>query len=254
MSMNPGASTWPRASITRSAESRGIALRRHADDLPAGDRDVAGECRRAGTVDDAGVRDDKIVRRHRRQLRARHGAGARGDDPVEEREVLLLGHARVVRRSRDRLVRDDHVELWNDGDVLADRAEARVRAFVRSGVPRPVEHPPQVAVSDATAPHDRRVELRDRRDDAGGLGDPVARHDLLAVPVPVVEHQEPDARHVARREKDRVGRMDRPRGVAFLLLEVAPEVLHADRARELFLRVRRRCSASFPARRWCRGR
>src|SRR4029453_12312003 len=73
------------------------------------------------------------------------------------------------------------------------------------------------------------------RDDAGGLRHPVAWNDLLAVPAALVEHQQPDARHVARREENRVRRMDRSRGVAFLLLEVAPEVLHADRARELLL-------------------
>src|SRR5439155_22110733 len=108
--------------------------------------------------------------------------GARSNNPIEERVVLGLRHGRIrskrrgrIRRARNGLVRDYEIELRDDGDELADGADAGERSLVRTTVPRTVEDPPEVAVPHAVAANRRRVELRYRRDDAGRFGHPSAR-------------------------------------------------------------------------------
>ena len=66
--MKPGATTWPRASISRVAlASAQIA---NARDAIALDCDVGVEAGPAGAIDDAAVADDDVVFRERGHLRS----------------------------------------------------------------------------------------------------------------------------------------------------------------------------------------
>src|SRR5215475_15660322 len=117
--------------------------------------------------------------------------------------------AALIRALRPRLshvglMRDDHVEFWQNGDVLSARAHSRVRALEGARRIRRVPHPPHIAVSPPASGSERaqfrRIHFVERRHQAGDSTSPLARYDLLAVPIPLTEHQQPDSRHIARRK------------------------------------------------------
>src|SRR5499427_9617872 len=148
-----------------------------------------------------------------------------GDQHPDHRIVFGERYVSValIRALRPRLphvglMRDDHVEFWQNGDVLSARAHSGVRALEGARRIRRVPHPPHIAVSPPASGSERaqfrRIHLVERRHQAGDSSRPLARYDLLAVPIPLPEHQQPDPRHIARRKPDVLGLVYRASGVA----------------------------------------
>src|SRR4051794_33410705 len=84
-------------------------------------------------------------------------SGLRGDDHPQDDVVLARGHGPAAGGVG--LVRDDHVEFRNHGDVLsayAPRSERAGEGVGRVGIAGGVPHPPQTAVSPAA---DRRRRI-----------------------------------------------------------------------------------------------
>jgi hypothetical protein len=80
------------------------------------------------------------------------------------------------------------------------------------------------------------MEIVRGRDQGGDPAGPAFGHHLRAVPIPVGQHQQPQARHVSRREIHGVLRVAGNREFAVLALLRSAEVLHLERFCQVFLK------------------
>ena len=158
MSMTPGATTSPRASIRRLALARSErAAWRDARDAIAGDADVAVEPGVAGAVDDLAVRDDDVVRRvacgrrdgtrsaSTRQAPQREKPTKKGPRACAPNHHCLLNASFTVHRMEAKRAHERRVSWSNDRSPASNRW---LRVYTLEGVHALGPHPPGVRQND----------------------------------------------------------------------------------------------------------
>src|SRR5687768_12381160 len=188
MSMNPGTTYRPVASITRVAVAPAkdptvtmrpprtpISAGNHGFPVPSSTRPLrtirsyccwapavnAGRSKHARSTTRESLISDQRVDVPGPVVSTTFCAATGLHQHIQHRHELLMGYAASLSGSR--LVHDDEVEHRKYGEVLADRAESSVGAAIGTNRVRAVPHPPEVAVTEGAFTASRRIHFRDRR-------------------------------------------------------------------------------------------